>query len=98
MYWYRSTNWHDSRAAIDSTKVKVGLLCLAAALCQALPAQAQPFPSKPMRIVVPFAPGGATDVLARMFGGEMQKSWGQPVVVENKPGAGGNIGAEIGAK
>ena len=51
-----------------------------------------------MRIIVPFAPGGATDVLARMFGGEMQKHWGQPVVAENKPGAGGNIGAELGAK
>jgi tripartite-type tricarboxylate transporter receptor subunit TctC len=51
-----------------------------------------------MRIIVPFAPGGATDVLARIFGGEMQKSFGQTVVVENKPGAGGNIGAEAGAK
>jgi tripartite-type tricarboxylate transporter receptor subunit TctC len=73
------------------------LLCLAALL--AVPfAHAQPFPSKPMRIIVPFAPGGATDVLARMFGGEMQKHWGQPVIAENKPGAGGNIGAELGAK
>ncbi len=77
--------------------LKVALLCLCAAFCAGT-AQAQPFPSKPMRIIVPFAPGGATDVLARMFGGEMQKHWGQPVVVENKPGAGGNIGAELGAK
>ena len=61
-------------------------------------AAAQAFPTKPMRIIVPFAPGGATDVLARTFGGEMQKHWGQTVVVENKPGAGGNIGAEAGAK
>lgn len=61
-------------------------------------AQAQAFPQKPLRIIVPFAPGGATDVLARLFGAEMQKNWSQPVVVENKPGAGGNIGAEAGAK
>ncbi len=54
-------------------------------------AQAQAFPQKPLRIIVPFAPGGATDVLARLFGAEMQKNWSQPVVVENKPGAGGNI-------
>jgi tripartite-type tricarboxylate transporter receptor subunit TctC len=56
------------------------------------------FPSRPIKIIVPFSPGGATDVLARMFGQELSKAWGQPVVVENKPGAGGNIGAEAGAK
>jgi tripartite-type tricarboxylate transporter receptor subunit TctC len=73
-------------------------LTLACALALPLAAAAQSFPSKPIRIVVPFAPGGATDVLARLFGGEMQKGFGQSVVVENKPGAGGNIGAEAGAK
>ena len=76
------------------------LRALALACAATLPAlaAAQAFPSKPLRIIVPFAPGGATDVLARLFGGEMQKSFGQSVVVENKPGAGGNIGAEAGAK
>ncbi len=72
-------------------------ILLACSLLSPALAQAQ-FPSKPMRIIVPFAPGGATDVLARLFGGEMQKSFGQTAVVENKPGAGGNIGAEAGAK
>ena len=98
MYWYRYSNSLLSGPRQGLLKVKVGLLCLAALLAVPLHAQVQAFPSKAMRIIVPFAPGGATDVLARMFGGEMQKHWGQPVVVENKPGAGGNIGAELGAK
>ncbi len=67
-------------------------------VCFSITANSQPWPSKPLRIIVPFAPGGATDVLARLFGAEMQKNWGQPVVIENKPGAGGNIGAEAGAR
>ena len=79
-------------------KTLVRSLALACSLALPLAAAAQAFPSKPLRIIVPFAPGGATDVLARLFGGEMQKSFGQTVVVENKPGAGGNIGAEAGAK
>ena len=98
IYQSRYRHCHGSVSQPRFFKLKVGLLCLAALLAAPFGVQAQAFPSKPMRIIVPFAPGGATDVLARMFGGEMQKSLGQPVVVENKPGAGGNIGAELGAK
>ncbi len=56
------------------------------------------FPSRQMRIIVPFAPGGATDMLARLLAQKMGESFNQSVIVENKPGAGGNIGAEAGAK
>jgi len=58
----------------------------------------QGYPSRAIRIVVPFAPGGATDVLARMFAQRLQETYGQPAAVDNRPGAGGNIGAELVAR
>jgi tripartite-type tricarboxylate transporter receptor subunit TctC len=61
-------------------------------------AQAQSWPNKPIRLVVPFSAGGNTDIVARLFAQELSKTLGQPVVVENKPGASGNIGADAVAK
>lgn len=58
------------------------------------PAAAQPWPSKAIRFVVPFPPGGGNDILGRFVGDRLSQSLGQPIVIENKPGAGGNIGAE----
>jgi tripartite-type tricarboxylate transporter receptor subunit TctC len=70
-----------------------------AALALALPVSAQSaWPSKPVRIVVPFAPGGTTDLLARALAPEFSKAFGQQFVVENRAGAGGNIGADVVAK
>ena len=76
------------------------LPCIAAALAAlAQPALAQEsWPTKPVRIVVPFAPGGSTDVIARMVGQRLSVLWGQPVVIDNRAGAGGNVGADMVAK
>jgi tripartite-type tricarboxylate transporter receptor subunit TctC len=61
-------------------------------------AVAQDYPAKPVRFIVPFPPGGATDAFARILGQKMNESWGQQVVIDNRPGAGGNIAAELVAK
>lgn len=60
--------------------------------------QAQDFPTKPIKIVVPLPPGGSNDVLARLLGQKMSESFGQPVIVENRPGAAGNIATEFMTK
>ncbi|WP_454738310.1 tripartite tricarboxylate transporter substrate binding protein [Cupriavidus necator] len=73
------------------------LSCLALSIA-APAAYAQAWPSKPLRLVVPYPPGGPTDIVARVIGQKLSDKLGQPLVVENRPGAGGNIGAEAVAK
>jgi tripartite-type tricarboxylate transporter receptor subunit TctC len=73
-------------------------LLVALACAVASPAQAQSYPSKPIRLIVPYAAGGTSDILARQIGPKLSETWGQPVVIENKTGANGNVGADFVAK
>jgi tripartite-type tricarboxylate transporter receptor subunit TctC len=75
-----------------------GLLALALGIALVGPAAAQSFPTKPLRLIVPYPPGGTTDIVARPIAKGLQEALGQPVVIENKPGAGGNIGMDFVAK
>ena len=77
------------------TWVAAGLALVALA---SPPVRAQDYPSKPIHIVVPLPPGGSNDVLARLIGQKMSEAFGQPVIVDNKPGAAGNIGTDFTAK
>ena len=73
-------------------------ILLALMLGVAATAAAQTFPSRPVRVVVPFAPGGATDIVTRVVAQKLNEVWGHSIVVDNRAGAGGNIGADIVAK
>ena len=70
------------------------LLCAIAGLA-ALPVQSQSYPAKPLRILIPYEPGGAVDVTARMYQARLSSYLGQQVIVENRPGAAGKVGAEV---
>jgi tripartite-type tricarboxylate transporter receptor subunit TctC len=81
------------------TLLAIGLsLTVGTSLIAATDAAAQTFPSRPVRLVVPFPPGGPLDIIGRAIAQKLGDAWGQSVVVDNRPGAGGNIGAELVAK
>lgn len=75
------------------TRLLAGTFALLGAACVVLPAHAADYPTKPITIVVGFPPGTSTDAIARIIGEKISKDWGQPVIVENKPGVGGSLGA-----
>jgi tripartite-type tricarboxylate transporter receptor subunit TctC len=79
-------------------RIAVGSIALALAASAQVPAFAQAFPSKPVRIIVPFSPGSILDTVSRFVATRSSEDWGQPVVVENRAGAGGRIGADFVAK
>ena len=78
--------------------LSAGYLVALLALVAGAGCNAQTYPSGPIRIVVPFTPGGGTDILARMIGQKLTEAWSQPVVVENRAGASGTIGTAVVAK
>ena len=94
----------SARAARLPSRIARGAALAACALAAAasFPAWSQgaagKYPDKPIHITVPFPPGGASDVMARLIGQKLQEAWGQPVLVENKPGANANIGSSYVAK
>ena len=73
-------------------------LCAGASFALAVPASAQTYPAKPLRMVIPFAPGGGSDFIGRIAAQQLTESLGQTVVVENRGGAGGSLGVEVGMK
>jgi tripartite-type tricarboxylate transporter receptor subunit TctC len=79
-------------------RIAIATIAASAAISAGAQSAAQNFPSKPIHIVVTFTSGGAPDIIARLLGERMTADWGQPVIIENKPGAGGNIGADFVAK
>ena len=79
--------------------VRIAALSIAASIAAAsAPALAQSYPAKPLRLIVPFTPGGSTDILGRSVAQSLTDALGQQVIVDNRPGAGGSIGAEAAAK
>jgi tripartite-type tricarboxylate transporter receptor subunit TctC len=90
--WLSSCRVRDGRA-LWACAALVGVVALAPDV-----ASAQAFPNKPVKLVIPFPPGGSLDNIGRLLAQKISDSWGQPIVVENRPGAGGNVGADAVAK
>jgi tripartite-type tricarboxylate transporter receptor subunit TctC len=76
----------------------LSIVTLLMLVLSAFPAFSQDFPAKPVRWIVPYAPGGSSDILARLIGQKLAETWGRPIIVDNRPGAAGNIGTEAAAR
>ena len=82
-----------------SARIRISLCLVSCALSLGIGlANAQPYPSRPIRIVIPFTPASASDILARLIGPKLHEAWGQQVVVDDRPSAGGTIAGEIVAR
>ena len=81
-------------------RIVTSVVAVATAACAALPlpASAQTWPAKPVRMLIPFPAGGTSDILARMIGPRLTEAWGQQILVDNRPGADGNIALELTAR
>ena len=79
-------------------RLTLGATLALATILGGLPASAQNYPTRPITVIIPFAGGSASDVVSRIMFDRMSKSMGQPIVVENRPGAGGNTGTAAAAK
>jgi tripartite-type tricarboxylate transporter receptor subunit TctC len=88
----------DNAASVSAPMKGLLAAIVLAVACMAGQALAQQYPTRPVRVVVPFAPGGATDVIARLVGQKLMDTWGQPIVIDNRGGATGAIGSELVAR
>src|SRR5262245_54883339 len=91
---WNSSTMNKGRTAVHRMAVRVLMLTLAA-VASVLPARADDFPARPLRVMIGFAPGSAADITARVVGEAMGKTLGQQVVVEARPGAGSSLAAEF---
>ncbi len=95
-FGYRAASGISMRS--EATGVLLAVAMFGHAAHAAMAPEAARFPEKPIRIIVPFAPGGGTDFIARLAGQKIIERWGQPVIIDNRPGASATIGTEIVAK
>ena len=87
-----------TKSGFSRRRALLGGITCAAAIWGGASAQAQPFPTRPVRVIVPFPPGGAADVLTRLMSEPLSRELGQPMVIENRVGSGGRIGTEAAAR
>src|SRR5512143_376745 len=86
-----------SAAAVIAILVGLGAFSATSA-AQNSPTPSESFPQRPVRWIAPFPPGGAADIVSRLIGQKLTEAWGQQIVVDNRPGAGGNVGTELAAR